>query len=833
MTVTPDDRERWARVNALFHELADLPAAARAERLARADVDAATRADVESLLSADERNTSFLDEPPLAGALGQAALEARMQAPDGSADADGSAERHDGADADADARVGQMLGPYVVRALIGSGGMGTVYRAERTDDVYDRAVAIKVIKRGMDTDAVISRFRREREVLGRLDHPHIACVVDGGATPDGLPYVVMDLVEGVRIDRYCNQHQLSTAARLRLFCKVCAAVQHAHQSLIVHRDIKPDNVLVTADGTPKLVDFGIAAMVSGPAGEADATAWTRGAGAASAFLTPSYASPEQLRGEPVGTATDIYSLGVLLYELLTGRRPARDESGTARGDTFRAERVLRGDLETIVRRAMDDEPARRYVSVEQFAADIWRHLDGLPVLARPDSLAYRARKFITRHRVAAVAAAAVLIAMMAAVIVSLQYARNAREQARKAEAISSFVQEMLASASPTQDGRTVTVAQVLGRAARHAETDLRNEPDVQAGVRGAVGRAYLGLGLYDEAAAALDAALAQQRAIHGRDHDEIVAALLQVSEVAQARDDLTSAEARASEAFAMSERLHGAGAAAAAPAMNALGGILLSRGNLDAAERAHRDALSRYRAAGLLRSMDAAETLNDLAVVVGTRGQTQEALTLHEEAVRVARDAKAGDAELAMALSALAGALSDAKQYDRAEPLFRETLALRQRVLGDDHPDVAWTRYNFAYQLMETGKHDEAASMAQALLVRRGTVLPDSHPTVSATLQVLGRVRMAQARFAEAAPLLEESLTIRRKALPPNHWLLALGETFLGECLSHLGQAARAESLLAHAATQLESHFGADHARTRDARRRLDEARQRAARATS
>ena len=231
--------------------------------------------------------------------------------------------------------------------------------------------------------------------------------------------------------------------------------------------------------------------------------------------------------------------------------------------------------------------------------------------------------------------------------------------------------------------------------------------------------------------------------------------------------------------------------------------------------------------------MDMAETLNDLAVVVGTRGNTKEALTLHEEAVRVARAADAGDAELAMALSALASALSDARQYDRAEPLFRETLALRQRVLGDDHPDVAWTRYNFAYLLMETGKHDDAASMAQALLAQRGTVLPDSHPTVSATLQVLGRVRMAQGRFAEAAPLLEESLALRRKSLPPDHWLLALGETFLGECLSHLGQAARAESLLAHGATQLSARFGADHARTQDAQRRLAEARQRAARPTS
>jgi serine/threonine-protein kinase len=713
-------------------------------------------------------------------------------------------------------------------------------------------------------------------VLARLDHPHIARVVDGGTTADGLPYVVMDLVDGVRVDRYCDDHRLSIESRLRLFCKVCAAVQHAHQSLVVHRDIKPDNVLVTADGTPKLVDFGIAAIVR--ESSADITAPTR---AGDAFLTPHYASPEQLRGDAVGTPTDIYSLGVLLYELLTGRLPARDLTfggGGARVAAGQARRTtrpplapsavvrtgataaspepasrdahalpsgelaqrrsttpkalarrLRGDLDTIVLRAMDDEPSRRYVSVEQFAADIWRHLDGLPVIARPDSWSYRLRAFTRRHRVGVSAAAVVLLALVGAVIVSVWYARAAYDQARKADAISAFVQDMLTAASPMQEGRDVTVAQVLGRAVRHADADLGDRPDVQAAVRGAVGRAYLGLGLYDNAGTVLRAALAQQRALHGgRDHDDVVSALLQVAEVSQARDDVKTAEAETREALAMSTRLHGATDAATAAPLNALGAILLSRGDLVAAEQAHRDALARYRAAGRDRTIEAAETLNDLAVVVGTRGRTQEALTLHEEAVSVARAAGAGDAQLAMALSALASALSDAKQYDRAEPLFRETLALRERVLGDDHPDVAWTRYNFAYLLMEEQKYEEAAQVAQTLLAQRGSILPDSHPTVAATLQVLGRVRMAQDRVADAAPLLEESLTLRRKSLPPDHWLLALGESFLGDCLSRLGETTRADDLLTRSAAQLAARFGPDNPRTRDAQRRLAEARSRA-----
>jgi serine/threonine protein kinase len=823
----------WSRVAALFQELADLPPAERAAVLARCP-DAAVRAEVASLLEADAGDGP-LDVPlsPLAVAgVGSGPV------PD-----DDSAEG---------GRLGERLGPYVVRERIGAGGMGAVYRAERTDAAYDRAVAIKVIKRGMDTEAIVARFRRERDVLARLDHPYIARLVDGGTTADGLPFVVMDLVDGVRIDRACDERRLPIEARLRLFCKVCDAVQHAHQKLVVHRDLKPDNVLVTADGTPRLLDFGIAALVDAAT---DGASLTRAGGT---FATPAYASPEQLRGEPVGTASDVYSLGVLLHELLTGRLPRaplaavpaadtgarrteprppssvvlrRDAAdGTTpetlaerRGTTPAAlARRLRGDLDTIALRATAEDPARRYASVEQLVADVWRHLDGLPVLARPDAWTYRLGKFVGRHRAGVLAAAAIAVALVAALGVSLASARTARDEARKAEEIARFVQDMLGAANPLADGRTVTVAQVLGQAARRADVDLRDRPDVQAAVRTAIGGAYLGLGLYDEADAILRTALVQQRAIHGgRDHDAIVDALLQVAEVAHARDHLVAAEARTREALAMSQRLHRTGDPALARPLNALGGVLLSRGDLPSAEHAHREALAHLRAAGPLSTIDAAEALNDLAVVVGTRGDRVSALALHEEAAQVTRAAAAPAAQQAMAYSALASALADAKVYDRADALFRETLALRERVLGPDHPDLAWTRYNYAFMLFEQGRLVEAEQTARALIAYRGRTLPDSHPTVAATLQLLGRVRLAQGDAAAACPLLTESLALRRASLPADHWLLAMGESVLGECLGRSGRAAEAEPLLVRSAARLARQFAAGDPRVVDANRRL------------
>ncbi len=424
--------ERWQQVRGLLDRALAVPDFERPELLDEAcSGDSELRAEVESLLqSHDQAGSVFLREP--AFDLKTAAVELM-----------GS-------------RLGRRVGVYRLIEQVGQGGMGEVYRAERADGQYDKQVAIKFVRTGLDTDAILQRFRNERQVLASLDHPNIARLLDGGTTAEGIPYLVMELIEGTPIDQYGREHKLSIPERLQLFLQVASAVQYAHQHLVIHRDIKPGNILVTKDGVPKLLDFGIAKILD-PAAGFEQTLVNP--------MTPEYASPEQVRGEPITTATDVYSLGVVLYQLLTGcspytratqtphefaraiceQEPERPSSVMLKAASNKTaplpygespaklRRRLRGDLDTIVVRAMHKDPQRRYASVEQFSEDIKRHLEGRPVIARRDSWAYRAEKFATRHKVGVAATALILLAVTTGVAATIREARIAAANAQRAE----------------------------------------------------------------------------------------------------------------------------------------------------------------------------------------------------------------------------------------------------------------------------------------------------------------------------------------------------------------------------------------------------------------
>lgn len=413
--------ERWRRIDELFRTVAEQPTAERGEYLTRVcGDDADLRREVLELLAHDPPD-SFLHDP-----IKQATLAVTNEA--------------------ADELLGRHIGPYRLTRLIGRGGMGAVYEAVRDDDQFQQRVALKLIKRGMDSDFVRERFLRERQILAGLEHPHIARLFDGGATAEGLPYFVMEFVEGEPITDYCCR--LSLDEKLKLFRDVCAAVQHAHQKLVVHRDLKPSNIMVTAEGTPKLLDFGIAKLLSPDPGEAVTRTET-----AVRLMTPDYASPEQVRGETITTSSDVYSLGIVLYELLTGRRPyqfdtyapqaiervvcdtvAPPPSEAARtGAATTPARQLEGDLDNIVMMALRKEPERRYRSVEQFSEDLQRYLSGLPVTARADTFGYRTSKFVRRNRVAVLAAALVLLSLLGGIAVATRSARQARIERERAE----------------------------------------------------------------------------------------------------------------------------------------------------------------------------------------------------------------------------------------------------------------------------------------------------------------------------------------------------------------------------------------------------------------
>lgn len=432
--------ERWKRVKDLFDETMRLDTANRRAYLERACADdTELKREVESLLSSyKEAGSDFMQTAPLDAVPGATPVQTR---------------------------IGSRIGVYQLVQEVGRGGMGDVYRAVRADGHYDKEVAVKLVRGGTDSSFVLERILIERQILAGLDHPNIARLLDGGTTHDGLPYLVMELVTGVPIDQYCDEHRLNITQRLQLFRQVCAAVQYAHQRLVIHRDIKPNNILVGEDGAPKLLDFGIAKLLD-PTGASQVTTMQA--------MTPEYASPEQIRGETITTASDVYSLGVLLYQLLTGRSPhagdTRSVQGLAKaicdtepalpsqrvlqiekveggysqltpeavsnpreGTPARLQRRLTGDLDNIVLKALRKEPERRYASVEHFAEDIRRHLEGRPVSARKDSWSYRAGKFVRRHRAAVSASAVAGIILVAGIVANVREGRIARANGERAE----------------------------------------------------------------------------------------------------------------------------------------------------------------------------------------------------------------------------------------------------------------------------------------------------------------------------------------------------------------------------------------------------------------
>ena len=450
--------ETWQQLKSIFHGALELKPDERAAFVNKACAgDAGLRIRVDQLLASHDESGDFLASP----ALVDAGLVATGEYAEG---------------AGAQTRVGERIGPYEIIREIGHGGMGTVFLALRADDQYRKEVAIKLVNRGMDTDAILRRFVIERQILANLEHPNIAGLFEGGTTTDGLPYLVMEYVEGQPINEYCDARGFTIALRLELFRQVCAALQYAHQNLVVHRDIKPSNILVTAEGVPKLLDFGIAKLLS-PGWAADASEATA---SIVRLMTPEYASPEQLRGLSITTASDVYSLGLVLYELLSGHHPYRlpsrrpeevaevilreePEKPSTAASRQKAEgktatdheqrttdsgrrtsktnpqssilnpKSLRGDLDNIVLKALRKEPERRYASVQELSEDIRRHLRGLPVTASPDTFGYRARKFTQRHKGRVLAAAIVVVTLLTATVITSWQARVARTERVRAE----------------------------------------------------------------------------------------------------------------------------------------------------------------------------------------------------------------------------------------------------------------------------------------------------------------------------------------------------------------------------------------------------------------
>jgi serine/threonine-protein kinase len=728
----------------------------------------------------------------------------------------------------------RRIGPYRVLREIGRGGMGAVYLAARADEQFEKHVAIKLVRGGPDSAEIVERFRRERQILASFDHPCIARMLDGGTTEDGFPYFVMEYIEGEPLDHYCDSRALPVTERLKLFASVCSAVQYAHRNLVVHRDLKPRNILVTSEGVLKLLDFGIAKLLNpdSPAEGQTVTGFVA--------LTPEYASPEQVRGEPISTATDVYSLGVILYRLLTDRLPYRVRSrqvleivravceeeperpSQAVGDFSPLRKPLEGDLDTIVMTALRKDPLRRYPSVEALGEDVRRHLEGLPVAARKPTFSYRAQKFLKRHWLGVAATALVFTVLITAgIALAIQSARVARER-DKAQKVSDFLVNLFRVSDPGEArGNTITAREILDKGSEEIRSELEEQPEVRAALMSTMGVVYTTLGLYDRALPLLEEALELRRQTLG-EHLDVAQSLTELAFVLDQKGDYRTAEALDREALAMERRLLGSEHEVVADTMNDLASVLYNKGDSQAAEALWREVLPMQRK--LLGNDHAAvaSTLNNLAGMAFDRGDYSGAAELWRETLEMHRSLTGeGHPVVASGLSNLAGALFEMGNARGAEVLHREALALRRKVFGVDHPDVAASLSNLAVVLREEGDAGEAGRLQSEALASRRKTLGHEHRDVAESLSGLADA-LSDAGLLDAAKIrYEEALAIRRKVLPSLHPDLADTLLGLGIVLTNQGEAGAAEPLLREALEIRERSYLAGNWRTAEVRSAL------------
>jgi len=762
-----------------FDELADLPPGEREARLAGLARDRPELAGrLERLFAAEEGAPQLLSRPVVERAPDfVAAALARDAMPE--------APREELAP-------GMRVGPYRLLELLGRGGMGEVYLAERADGVFEQRVALKLVKRGMDSEEILRRFHRERQILARLEHPGIARILDGGTVPDGRPYFVLELVEGEPILAHCRRLESSLEERLRLLITACEAVDTAHRNLVVHRDLKPSNLLVTAEGQVKLLDFGIAKLlVEEPA--------DGGTLQEHKLLTPAYAAPEQILGEPVTTATDVYSLGVILYELLTGRLPhprsrplstvAQEESrdgverpsavlrqspqGLDEGeagipDRRRFARRVQGDLDTVVLAALRRDPGRRYRSAADFAADLRRFLQGRPVKVRPDSVLYRGRKLVLRHKLATAAVAAAVTSLVAGLAVSLREAEIARAQAQRAERVKELLISIFRAADPeTGQGPTLTAREIVAAGARRVETELNPEPEVQAELLDALAQIQRSLGLFDPALAAAQASLAERRKLFGPDSVEVAQSLMTLAEVAAGRS-------RVEETLRLIEQ--------ARPAIERHFGP----------ESQERQRLSHLR-----------------VFVLRQQEESEKALAIVQEMVEATgRSFGSESVETARLLLEMASVLNDLSRFHEAERAVRQALAVLETSPRVTPLEVSYARRSLADMLQTRGQDEEAAAQFAAVLDLQRAAVGPQHVEVAFTLIPYGFLLSQMRRYPEAEEALREAIRILE---PLDHFEVGSARRYLGFCLMAEERYAEAEQQFVEVERFLRDRVGADN----------------------
>ena len=817
------DADRWNRVQEIFEAVLDRPSAERDTFLVAACAgDEALRREVESLLAADTASHSL---------FGGNAFEALGHPTDALAVLDD--------DVDDVPLEGRQVGPYRLLLELGRGGMGVVYLAERVDGAFEQRVALKLVKRGMDSDEILRRFRGERQILAGLRHPGIARLLDGGRTDDDRPYLAVEYVEGEPIDAYCDRRRLSVDARLHLFEQVCEAVQYAHRNLVVHRDLKPSNILVMEDdGVPhvKLLDFGIAKLLN-PATVghlSDDAAQSLAARTRTGLwvMTPEYAAPEQVRGEPPSTATDVYALGVLLYELLTGRRPYRVASRVAReverviledeperpstalteapdaavlsraraAETGSLRRRLAGDLDMICLMALRKEPERRYDSAALLLDDVRRHLGGLPVSARPDAPGYRLHKFVRRHRHGVTVAAGVLLLAVGLIgfyTVQLRHQRDrAQVEAAKAEQVIGFIEGLFESSDPSRAyGDTLTVRQVMEAGATRLTDELEHQPAVRARLMQVIGRVYKNLALYDEATPLLERAVAVQRQAAGATSRELASSLFAYGEILHYQKQYDRADSLYRQALDLQRRVHDGPHLEIAATLDLLSRLEQERTNLARSESLLTEAIAMRR--GLVGSEhpDVAESLQSLAMLRSRQGDFAGAEQLAREALALRRTLLGAEhPDIPELLHNLAVTLHRQDKYEEAERAFREGLDLVHKVFGKDHLFGAYFLLEMGSVAQDRKDYEASDSLYRASLAI--SQARDNAALVALNLNNLATLRLDEERYVDAEVYIRDALNHTRALYGDQHDEVANRLHNLGRILSRTSRYDEAVTVL-------------------------------------
>ncbi len=811
---------RWSRVDELFDEASRLEVSERAAFLSSACADDAELRDyVGALLDADPTSEDSIEKTII-----------------------NTMNLVFGEDAShADDLKGEMIGPYRVERLLGSGGMGMVYLAQRADEHFDQQVAIKLGRHRLVDPEVQLRLRNERQILANLDHPNIARLFDGGTTKDGVPYLVMEYIDGVRIDAYCDCQRLDIASRLKLFQTICAAVHHAHENLIIHRDIKPQNILVTADGTPKLLDFGIAKLTDTHGTATDG--FTR---EGAVIMTPASAAPEQLLGNPVTTATDTYALGTLLYLLMTGVRayptdgmsPAEaartictsnvtrpslrleqekrvSTSGAESGGPAviediasdratspeRLRRRLSGDIDTIVLNALRKEPARRYRSASALADDIALHLKSMPIVARADSWRYRAGKFIRRHY-AAVSVSTLVVAMLVTftVVLSVQN-RNIAMQRDTAREVSQFLEDIFKAQDPAEArGTIITADAILLAGASRIRADLGNRPEIQAALMGTIGRVYFNLGEYEPSLEMLEQALQLRKLTDGENHPSVAAAEHDLAVTLIRLAEYMRAELLLQSSLAINRREYGSASPEVAKNLFNLAAVHLKTSELDAAEAFANSSIDIYEKLDDKHGIELANAKSALARILQVRGDLDRTEALLLEAIEiVTRTEGPSHPHMPYYLQNL-GVLQLSKgDLTAAEKTLARAIETTRRILGEKHHLLAGTLVYQGTLLQAKGDYAGAEQvMRDALLLDIETRGAD-HPTVAFDMTVLGMLLHDKSDLVAAEGMLRGALEIYENVSDDDHQLTASALTELGAVFNTTGRLTEAQVVLERA----------------------------------